>query len=154
MALVRWDPFGEMLDVERRMRRLLPMWTSAGTREPLTWTPAVDVIRHGEDLLVRAELPGVYPDDIEVSIRDDMLTIAAVRRHEEKLEERDYLLHELEYGRFERTLSVPARLKTEEIHADFTDGILEITLPKAIEHEPKTHKVEVVAHETAHHEAA
>ena len=154
MTLVRWDPFGEMLDVERRMRRLMPTWSGTGVREPMTWAPAVDVIRHGEDLLVKAELPGVHPGDIEVSITDDRLTIAAERRHEEKMEEHDYLLHELEYGRFERTLAVPSGLKAEDIHADFTDGILEITLPKAIEHEPKSHKVEVVAHETAHHEAA
>lgn len=93
--------------------------------------PKVDVIDREGEIMVRAELPGVSKDDLDVSLTKDTLTIKAAAKREEKEEKGDYYRHETSRGEFQRTLTLPAMVKGEEAKANFKDGILELILPKA-----------------------
>lgn len=93
--------------------------------------PRVDVIDRDAEVVVRAELPGVGKDDLDLSLTEDALTIKASIKGEEKEEKGEYYRHELTRGEFQRTLTLPAGVKGEEAKASFKDGILELILPKA-----------------------
>jgi HSP20 family protein len=107
------------------------------------FNPAIDLVDTKETLQVKVELPGVKKENVEISIKDDLLTISGEKREEteEKDENRYYV--ERSYGSFSRKLTLPALVKTDEIKATFTDGILEITLPKDEEDKNKEVKVKV-----------
>lgn len=133
MAMVRWDPFSEMMTVQRDMNRLfsslgMPLYTSRGDGERVSWMPTVDVVRKGDDLLVRAELPGVKPEDVEVALTDDVLTIKGHRREREETREGDYIRKESSFGTFERQIMLPQGIRPPDITADYHDGILEVTV--------------------------
>jgi HSP20 family protein len=117
-------PFGEMW----------PEWAPFGrTSEP--FTPRVDVIDRDEEILVRAEVPGVEKKDLEVDLSGGLLTIRGERRHEEKVEKTDFYRTEIARGSFSRTLRLPEEVDFEKAEATFKDGMLEV-------HLPKTHKTE------------
>jgi HSP20 family protein len=94
-------------------------------------TPKVDVIDREAEILVRAELPGVDKDHLEVSMTDDMVTIKASTRYEKEEEKGEYYRHEMSAGEFQRSLSLPAPVKSDAAKASFKDGVLELTIPKA-----------------------
>lgn len=150
-SLVGWDPFRQMMgvrpDVGRLMARLPALWSESGA---FSSAPAVDVYRRGEDLVVHAELPGMTADEIELSLEEDLLTLKGEKHVTESVSEDDYFLRETGYGRFERTLRVPSGTKPEEIRAEFTHGVLEITLPKASTRAPTTHTIEIATRKTEH----
>ncbi len=105
-------------------------------------TPHIDIIDHEDDVVVRAELPGVEKKDLDVSLTEDTVTIAAKSRREEKEEKERYYRHEISRGEFSRTLSLPCRVKGDEAKAHFEGGILELTLPKVEKTKRLTVKVE------------
>lgn len=92
--------------------------------------PRVDVIDRDEQVIVRAELPGVHKENVDVSVRDDSVTIKATSEHEEEQEEGEYYRHELVSGSFSRTIPLPTEVDGTKAKANFKDGILELTLPK------------------------
>ncbi len=92
--------------------------------------PRIDIIDYEDDVLVRAELPGVKKEDLEVSLTEDTVMIEANSRREEKDEEARYYRREITRGEFSRTLSLPCRVKGDEAKAHFKGGVLELTLPK------------------------
>ena len=153
MAITRYDPFGELMRMERDLDRAFGRILSAPI-EPLAespaWIPATDVVRRGEDLVVRAELPGLRAEDVDVSVSEGLLTIRGERRLESESEEKGYVLRERRFGSFERALTIPAGIDPASITADFRDGVLEVTVPRAVAlSEPRKVKVEVRAGETA-----
>ena len=101
----------------------------------------LDVIDHDKELVVRAELPGVEKDDVEVTISGDRLTIEAEREFEEEDEREDFYRHELGYGKLVRTVALPVEVDAEHIHAELKEGILKVTLPKIRVAERHTVKV-------------
>jgi HSP20 family protein len=148
MRLAMYDEIGEL---ERRMDDL--MRSFFGPRIRLTrpvlplfvtkpFVPVTDVFVRDEDLLVRVELPGVQPEDIEVTIEDGALVIRGERKREEEVKEEAYYRLEAAYGTFERCIPLPEGFEEREIEAAYTDGVLEVIVPaaaKALEpHEPKT----------------
>ena len=145
MAIVRWDPFGEVLRMQRDMDRIFSRLGSAEVgAESVAWMPKVDVKRKDDDIVVRAELPGIDPADVDVEVTDGVLTIRGERRQEEKREGEDWLVSESAYGSFERSLTIPDGVDTAAITADYADGILEVHVPKAFEAvRPKTTKIEI-----------
>lgn len=149
MAIVRWDPFGEMLRMQRDMDRIFSRLGSAEIgAESIAWMPRVDVKRKGDDLVIRAELAGIDPDDVEVEVGDGMLTIRGERRQEETREGEDWIVSETAYGRFERALTIPEGVDPESIKAEYKDGILEVYVPKALEAaRPKKTKIQIAASE-------
>lgn len=104
-------------------------------------TPKVDVIDRDKEVVVKAELPGVKKDDVEVSISERTLTIRATTKHEEEKEEGEYHRKEISKGSFTRTLSLPADVHAADAQATFKDGLLELTFPKL--EETKRHKVKI-----------
>ncbi len=109
-------------------------FTAAGTQ-----LPKVDVLDRDNELLVRAELPGVNKDDVDITVDEHSVTIKATTKHEEKKEEGEYYRRELSRSEYLRTLALPATVDEEKARATFTDGVLELTLPKL----EKTHRKSV-----------
>lgn len=118
----------------RPFRESWPEWAGLGETFEMT-APRVDLIDREDELLVRAEVPGVEKKDLEVDLSGQMLTIRGERRREEKKEEGEYFRSEIARGSFSRTLRLPEEVDFEKARAEFADGMLEI-------HLPKTHKTE------------
>ncbi len=143
------NPFEEM---ERLFQGLFPRgWGGPARWEWPAWAdvempfegrmPKVDVVDRDEEILVRAELPGVNKDDLDITLAEDTLTIKASTRQESKEEKGDYLRREITQGSFARTIPLPAAVQGDEARASFKDGVLELTLPKAAP--AKRHSVKV-----------
>jgi HSP20 family protein len=140
MAIIRWDPFREMTQVQNQFNRLVDqMW--GGRQE--SWLPAVDVFDRKDAVVLKAELAGMNPDDIEIEVEDNVLTIKGERKFEERVDDERYYRVERRYGNFQRSLALPQGVRPEEIAAAYDDGILTVTVPKAEEEKPK--KIEVKA---------
>ena len=114
-------------------------------------TPTIDVIRQGEDMVIRAEIPGVKPEEIDISVTDNMLTLKGERSEEHETKEEDYYVRERSWGTFERTLRLPSSAEIDHIKAEVHDGVLEVTVPKAAKEAPETRHVEVTAAPTIEH---
>jgi len=141
MAIIRWDPFREMTGVQDQLDRL---WRGVFEgRGQESWLPAVDVFDTREAVVLRAELAGMSPDDIEIEVEDNVLTIKGERRFEEKVDEERYYRVERRFGSFQRGLALPQGVKADEITAGYEDGILTVTVPRVEEEKPK--KIEVKA---------
>ena len=147
--LARWDPFGDLRGMQRELDQLFSHAGGAFIRRTSdvhggAWVPSVDVLRRDEDMVIRAELPGVSPEEIDVEVTGDTLTLKGERAEEKESEEEGYVIRERTWGSFERTLSIPEGVDPASVTADCRDGILEIVVPNAYkELEPKTTKVEI-----------
>jgi len=147
MAIVRWDPFRDLISIQDRMNRLFEQ-TLARTREDegiaaSTWTPAVDIYETPDQVVMKAELPGLTREDIEINVRDNTLSLRGQRKFEKDVKEENYLRIERAYGSFQRSFTLPATIQQDKIKAVFRDGVLELTLPKAEEARPKQIKIDV-----------
>ena len=140
-ALVRWDPFREMSAMRRVMGRVFDeTWTPTIWHERTRPIP-VDLYETDDSVVAKAALPGVDPEDVEISINDDLLTIKGETKHEEKEEREHFLRRELSYGAFGRTLPLPASVDAEKATAEYEGGVLTITLPKVEGSRTKTIKI-------------
>lgn len=120
--------------------RFRPMWPDI--KPPFEGrTPKVDVIDRDNEVLVKAELPGVSKDDLDVSVSEDTLTIKASTKHEEETEEGEYHRRELSSGQFVRTIKLPTNVNAADTVASFKDGLLELKMPKV--EEVKRHSVKI-----------
>jgi HSP20 family protein len=137
MTLVRWNPWQGLFDVQRDMDVLMRRLTGAFDGPGIAsrgWVPAVDVFHRDEDLVIRAELPGIDPErDVEVTVQDGMLTIRGERRQEERSNDGGTFRYESAYGRFERSVMLPEGVKENDIQASYENGILEVVVPGAAE---------------------
>jgi len=104
--------------------------------------PAVDVIDRPDHILVRAEVPGVKKEDLDVSVSDNLVTIRATTKYEEEKEQGEYYRCEMSHGEFSRSVSLPAAVDSAEARASFKDGVLELTLPKTAPSKRRAIKVE------------
>jgi HSP20 family protein len=105
------------------------------------WNPAVDIFENENEIVIKAELPGMEAKDVEVKIEDNVLTLRGERRFEKETKEENYHRVEREYGRFSRAFSLPVAVEEEKITAEFKNGLLKIVLPKKAEVKPKTIKI-------------
>jgi HSP20 family protein len=105
--------------------------------------PTVDIFEDGNDVVVKAEMPGMKKEDIEVNIADDVITISGEKKSEEKVEKKDYHRVERSFGSFTRTLHLPVETQSENAKASFKDGILEVRIPKTEAALQKTKKITV-----------
>jgi HSP20 family protein len=104
--------------------------------------PKVDVIDRDDELVVRAEVPGIDKDDLDVSVSDNTVTIKGETRHEEKQEKGDYYRCEISRGAFARTVPLPSDVDTDKVKSSFKDGVLELTLPKIAKAKRRTIKID------------
>ncbi len=129
-AMSRWDPFDELRSMQREMDRLFDRFVAPeSATERMHWMPSVESYTKDNKLVFKAELPGVDPKDLDVSVTDRELVIKGERKAEKETKEENYLYHEINYGSFERHFELPEGVKTEDLKAKFTNGILEITVP-------------------------
>jgi len=141
--IMRWDPFAEMASLRETMDRLFdevrPWRYSAGNGSG-TYFP-VDVLDTNEDVIVKASLPGVKPEDIDISVTGQVLTLKGETKEEREEKEGSYFRRERRYGTFVRQLQLPTEVDPNKAEAVFEHGVLRLTLPKAEAVKPKTIKV-------------
>jgi len=145
MAIIRWDPFRELSSMDDQINRL---WRglAEGRGRQESWLPAVDVFDQPDAVILKAELAGMSPDDIDISVEDNVLTIKGERKFEEKVDEERYYRIERRFGSFQRSLALPQGVKPEDISASYDDGILEVRVPKAEQEQPR--RIQVQARKT------
>lgn len=137
--LTRWEPAREMMTLREAMDRL---FDDAFTR-PLSirdgWSsPAIDMYQTDDEVVVKASLPGFKADDVKINITGEVLTLKGEVKHEEEKKERAWHMREQRWGSFERSIALPITVVADRAKADFENGVLTITLPKAEEAKPKT----------------
>src|SRR5215469_2226179 len=124
-SLSRWDPFGEMQRLTDQMFR--PLF---GGEERRTFSPAVDIYEDQDAIVVRAELAGVKPEDVTISVENNVLTLSGERKLERKEEREGYHRIETVYGSFTRSFVLPESAKADDVEAEMTEGILTLRIPK------------------------
>jgi HSP20 family protein len=143
------SPFEEMEkrfeEFFRRPFSLLgPSWfPSVRLHELEEITPTVDIFEEGNDVVVKAELPGMKKEDIDVNITDDVITISGEKKKEEKVEKKNYYRVERSYGSFTRSFRMPSEVESDKAKASFKDGVLEVKIPKTEEAKKKEKKVQI-----------
>lgn len=138
--LTRWDPFREVMSFRSAMDRLFDETffnRQAGWEDQLSWSPALDVAETADEYLVKASLPGIEPDDLEITYNNNILTIKGELQSEREVEEQRYHLRERRTGSFSRSLSLPSSVDAEAIQASYEAGVLTLHLPKLEEAKPK-----------------
>ncbi len=138
--ITRWEPAREIMTLREAMDRL---FDDAFTR-PLTfvrdgWSaPAIDMYQTDDEVVVKAALPGIKADEVQINVTGDVLTIKGEVKHEDEKKERSWHIREQRYGSFERSVALPTDVVADKAKADFENGILTITLPKAEDVKPRT----------------
>ncbi|MDY7077905.1 MAG: Hsp20/alpha crystallin family protein [Chloroflexota bacterium] len=147
--LVRWTPFYDMISLREAMGRLFEesvVQPRAGWLAPIgEQTLAVDMYETDDAVIVKSAIPGVKPDDLDIRVTGDTLTIKGETKTEEEVKEKNYIRRERRHGSFCRALTIPVPVVTNESEAEFKDGILTLTLPKAEEVKPRAIKVKTRA---------
>jgi HSP20 family protein len=144
MAIIRWDPFRDMMILRDKMNRLFEDVYSGREEQGLllgTWAPSVDIYETEAELVLTAEVPGIDEKDIEIRIEDNTLTVKGERKLEKEAKEENYHRIERSYGSFQRSFSLPAYVNHEKVQAEQRDGVLKITMPKKLEVKPRKVKI-------------
>jgi HSP20 family protein len=146
-TMMRWDPFQDLRSAQDEMAQMSPMLAHAlglHARQPgndramaTAWAPALDISERKDAYLVTVELPGVEPDDLQITMEDGLLTIQGERQFTQESSEQQYHRVERRYGAFRRSITLPARVQAEQIEASADNGVLQIVVPKAEEAKPK-----------------
>lgn len=148
MAIVKYNPLRELRTMQDQMDRLLnlswgaPDFPGEDIKEGV-WQPAVDIYETAESIVIKAELPDVEQQDIDVRIEDNTLTIKGERKHESEVKKENYHRIERYFGSFQRSFKLPATVNQEQVSANCEKGVLTVTLPKKEEVKPKQISVEV-----------
>jgi HSP20 family protein len=144
--LSRWEPTRELTNLRTEMDRLFRDWLGGRGAQVTTaggWAPALDVEETDDAYELHVELPGVKPEDLEVSLDEGVLTISGERKFYDEKSSEGFHRIERSYGRFHRAVRLPGQVEADQIQANFRDGILEIRVPKAPESKP--HRIQVKA---------
>lgn len=145
MDLIKWEPFAELLSLRQQMDRLFESFTA---REPISvserqWAPSIDLSETNEEILVKAELPGIDKKDVSVTLSGDNLVLKGERQSDK--EEKDKHFHRVErcYGAFHRVIPLHVSVDHDNIKCEFSKGVLEVHLPKKHEAKPKEISINV-----------
>jgi HSP20 family protein len=148
MAIVRWEPFRDLLSLQERMNRLFDEsyrgrqgdedWALGGS-----WAPPVDIYEHEGNIVLKAEIPGIDPKDVDVRVENNTLTLKGERKIDHEIKKENYHRVERTYGAFTRSFTLPNVVDTINIKAEYKDGVLRVTLPKREEAKPKSISINV-----------
>jgi len=137
MALVRWDPIRELDSLQSDMNRLFDRFfegrTANGNRR---WIPAMDLLETEDHLVLRGDLPGLTEDDIDIEIKDNVLTVSGERNAESEERSEGYYRVERAFGSFSRSLTLPQGVDVGQVEANFDKGVLEVRIPKPADAKP------------------
>ncbi|OKH21749.1 molecular chaperone [Hydrococcus rivularis NIES-593] len=143
MALVRWEPFREIDTLQRQMNRLfdelLPITREAP--DGIAFVPPAEMEETADAIHLRLEIPGIDPKDLNVEVSAEAVSISGERKSETKTEEKGVTRTEFRYGKFQRVIPLSTRIQNDKVQAEYKDGILKLTLPKAEEEKSKVVKV-------------
>jgi HSP20 family protein len=140
-TMMRWDPFQDLRSAQDEMAQMNPTLAHAlglqGNARSTAWAPALDISERKDAYLVTVELPGLRPEDLDITMEDGLLTIQGERQFTSESSEQRFHRVERRYGAFRRSITLPAHVMAEGIQASFEDGVLQILVPKADEATPK-----------------
>lgn len=140
----RWEPFRDMLSLRADMDRLFTtLFGQAPEEREGFWAPVVDIEEDNENILVKAEIPGMKKEDIKVSVQGNMLNITGERKQESEVKSKTFHRVERSYGRFSRMITLPTDVDSDKVKASYKDGILSITMPKPESVKPRHVDVEI-----------
>ena len=137
-TLTRWDPFTELGELRTRFDRLFDEWLDGRER---AWTPAIDVVREDGHLVVRADLPGIKPEEVKIEVEDDILTVSGEHRESKEEKDKHYVRRERRYGSFSRSMTLPKGVTAKDIKAKTHNGVVEVTIPLPEEKKKETVKI-------------
>jgi HSP20 family protein len=144
MALVRFDPTREVDSLQSEVNRVFDAFFGNGSgSRARRWVPAMDLVETGDELVLRADLPGLDRDDVKIEIKDGTLTVSGERRAEHEERSEGYYRVERASGNFSRSLSLPRGVDADAVAAEFDRGVLEVRIPKPEERKP--HRVAIGA---------
>ena len=145
MALIRWEPAREVDTLQNEVNRVFDAFfgNGPGTSRVRRWVPAMDLVETDDHLVLRADLPGLTKDDVELEVKDGVLTVSGERKAEHVEKSEGFYRVERAFGRFSRSLTVPDGIDAEAIGAEFEDGVLEVRIPKPAERKP--HRITIGA---------
>jgi HSP20 family protein len=146
MAIIRWDPFRDLVTLRDRMNRLFEDAVSTARTEEKdmissSWVPAVDIYEDEKQLVLTAELPGINEKDVDIKIEDNTLSIHGERKLEKETREENYHRIERAYGSFYRSFTLPNHIDQDKIQAEHENGVLRIIMPKKPELQPRKVKI-------------
>lgn len=145
MSLIKWEPFAEIESLQKEMNRLFEQFTPSH-REHLfsdSFVPAVEVEESDSSIDLKVELPGLAPEDIDIQVSADAVSITGERKTESKTEENGMTRSEFHYGRFQRVVPLPTQVQNNTVEADYKDGILKLHMLKDEEEQRKVVKVPI-----------
>jgi HSP20 family protein len=143
MALIRWEPTRELQTIQQEMNRLFgtffdtPEGAGAGGGNVRRWIPAMDLVEEGDHFVLRADLPGVSEEDVNIELEDNVLTVSGERKSEHGESREGYHRVERVAGRFARSLTLPDGVDPESIQARFENGVLTVRIPKPEQRKPR-----------------
>lgn len=155
MSLVRWNPVRDLatipssiLSMQQEINRMFDRFFRGGVVDdtdlfPTTWMPAVDLVEKDDEYVAKVELPGVHKDDVKITLQDNILTIRGEKKEEKETKNSNYHRLERSYGSFQRSFTLPTSVRQDKVEAEYRDGVLTITLPKAEEAKRKQIEVKV-----------
>ncbi|MFO7883802.1 MAG: Hsp20/alpha crystallin family protein [Desulfobacteraceae bacterium] len=142
MALVKYNPFNEIVSFNNRLGNLFndpffkPFFDNS-EGEFKSWQPVVDIYEENNHIVVKADLPGVKKEDISIDVENRVLTVKGEKVKEDEVKEESFLRRERSYGSFQRSFTLPSDITTDDIKADFKEGILKVEIPKPVKEQAK-----------------
>lgn len=146
MSIVRYEPFRDLLATQHQFNRLFDTFARSFWDEDVAtgaWSPAVDIVENDDNIVLKAELAGVDPKDVDIQVEDNTLYLKGQRKFENEVKKENYHRIERSYGSFARSFSLPSSIDANKVVAEFKDGLLTLTLPKREEAKPKTIRIQV-----------
>jgi HSP20 family protein len=146
MALVRWEPVRELTSLQSEMNRLFNTFfdsPTTGNGSARRWIPAMDLVETDEHFVLKADLPGLTEDDVNIEVEDNVLTVSGERKAEHEDKREGYVRVERSYGSFRRSLTLPEGVDPESVSASFDKGVLEVRIPKPEERKPRRVAIQV-----------
>lgn len=124
--LTEWRPFSDFAELRHRLDQAFRDLSDGAQRG---WTPSVDLVRRDDALVLRADIPGIKPDEVKIEVEDDVLTVSGAHSEETERKEEQYMRRERRYGSFSRSMVLPRGVKADDIEASTENGVLEVTIP-------------------------
>ncbi|HXH50472.1 MAG TPA: Hsp20/alpha crystallin family protein [Terriglobia bacterium] len=148
MSIIRWEPFRDLVSTQDHFNQLFndTFARAFGDQQeasPGAWIPPVDIYETGDSLVLKAELPGINTDDVEIRVEDSTLYLKGERKFEKEAKEENLHRVERSYGTFTRSFALPNTIDADKVKAEYENGILTLTLPKREEAKPRTIKIDV-----------
>ncbi|MBD1810331.1 Hsp20/alpha crystallin family protein [Microcoleus sp. FACHB-DQ6] len=141
MLMRYWQPFTEIETIRQQLDKAFDGLAAARDNSEAAWMPALELVDAGDNFVLKAQLPGIDPKDVDVQVTPEAISISGERRYENTEEKPRYVRSEFRYGKFHRVLPLPAHIQNDSVQAECKDGILTLTLPKVTEARNKVVKI-------------